>query len=246
MKKVSVIAGVFFINLFFFFAAGNSAFKEAKEGTGTIVIKKCSDFQVTGEGRSEDWNKTEWIDLRKQDNGKSDYKAKVKVLYSDSGIYFLFSCEDKKLTSTIKGDNLDIFTEDVVEVFLWTDENFPVYFEYELSPMDYELPIMVPNNGGKFFGWLPWHYDGDKKTRHATAVRGGRKESGAAVEGWTAEFFIPYKLLAPLSNVPPSAGTKWRANMYRIDYDNGATHYSWQKTSGSFHEYEKYGTFLFE
>ena len=53
--------------------------------------------------------------------------------------------------------------------------------------------------------------------------------SGGSVSGWMAEFFIPYKLLVPLNNVPPVSGTKWRANMYRIDYDNGTKYFAWQK-----------------
>jgi hypothetical protein len=146
----------------------------------------------------------------------------------------------------MKADNLNLWEEDVVEVFLWTSEDFPVYFEYELSPLNYELPIMVPNYNGTFLGWLPWHYDGDRKTRHATGITGGEKKSGSTVSGWVAEFFIPYKLLAPLNQVPPASGTRWRANMYRIDYDSGAAHFAWQKTNRSFHEYNKFGTFIFE
>ncbi len=42
------------------------------------------------------------------------------------------------------------------------------------------------------------------------------------------------------------AATKWRANMYRIDYDNGMTTFSWQETEETFHEYKKFGTFIFE
>ena len=84
------------------------------------------------------------------------------------------------------------------------------------------------------------------RTRHATSVTGGIKESGNIVSGWIAEFFIPYKLLAPLSRVPPLSGTRWRANMYRIDYDNGIVPYSWQKTDKTFHDYNKFGTFIFE
>ena len=130
--------------------------------------------------------------------------------------------------------------------FLWTSEDFPVYFEYEISPMNYELPIMVPNYKGKFLGWLPWKYDGDRKIIHATSVEGGVKKSGSKVSAWIAEFFIPYKLLSPLPQVPPASGTKWRANMYRIDYDKGAAHFVWQRTSRSFHEYNSFGTFVFE
>jgi hypothetical protein len=62
-----------------------------------------------------------------------------------------------------------------------------------------------------------------------------------------AEFFIPYKLLNPLPNVPPSPGTLWRANMYRIDYDKEkSASFSWQKTNVNFHDYQNFGTFKFE
>lgn len=212
----------------------------------SITIKKSQDFEITGSGSSDYWKGTEWINLVQQDQNASVYKTKVKVLYSATGIYFLFNCEDKKLTSSMKADNLNLWEEDVVEVFLWTDEDFPVYFEYELSPLNYELPIIVPNYKGTFLGWLPWHYEGDRRTRHATSVMDGNKLSGGSVSGWIAEFFIPYKLLAPLNQVPPVSGTRWRANMYRIDYDYGAAHFAWQKTNRSFHEFNKFGTFIFE
>ncbi len=112
--------------------------------------------------------------------------------------------------------------------------------------MNYELPIIVPNYKGKFLGWLPWNYEGDKKVVHATSARGGEKAGGAQVDGWMAEFFIPYRLLEPLPKVPPQSGTRWRANMYRIDYDKGASHFSWKKTTGTFHDYNNFGTFVFE
>lgn len=211
-----------------------------------LVIRKCTDFNITGDGTNDQWNKTDWVFLSHQGSDFIDYKTRVKVLSSTAGIYFLFDCEDEKLTTTLKGDNLNLWEEDVVEVFLWPAEDFPVYFEYEVSPMNYELPILVPNYKGKFLGWLPWNYEGDKKVVHATSVRGGEKVSGGKVTAWTAEFFIPYKLLAPFPEVPPESGTRWRANMYRIDYDKGSSHFSWRKTSGTFHDYNRFGTFIFE
>jgi hypothetical protein len=209
----------------------------------SITVKRCTDFDIAGDGRSVEWNKAEWIKLVQEGPENPAYETKVKVLYSGSGIYFLYSCGDKKLTSSMKSDNMNLWEEDVVEAFLWTDEEFPVYFEYELSPFNYELPIMVPNNKGTFLGWLPWHYEGDRKTRHATSVV---KSDGQNITGWIAEFFIPYNLLAPLSQVPPESGARWRANMYRIDYDNGQVPFAWQKTTRTFHEYKKFGKFIFE
>lgn len=222
----------------------NSSLIAAESDQDSVIVKKCQDFKITGDGLTDQWKTAEWINLLQPDHDNPAYNTKVKVLYSKSGIYFLFHCGDKKLTSTMKADNLNLWEEDVVEVFLWTDENFPVYFEYELSPFNFELPIMVPNNNGNFLGWLPWHYEGERRTQHATSIS---RENGKEISAWEAEFFIPYKLLAPLSNVPPQSGTKWRANMYRIDYDKGSElPFAWQKVTGTFHEYKKFGTFIFE
>src|SRR3989304_3771042 len=91
-------------------------------------------------------------------------------------------------------DLLDRCTQDVFEFFLWPDESQPVYFEYEISPLGFELPILVPNFDGKFLGWRPWHYEGDRKIRKAVSVSGGIARPGADITGWTAEDFIPYEL----------------------------------------------------
>lgn len=213
----------------------------------TLVVKKTEDFIITGQGNDPAWQQTDWVILPFRHSPPVAQQTRAKVLYSETGLYFLFACEDEKITATLTEDFADLFNEDVVEVFLWTDERFPVYFEYELSPLDHELPLLVPNFEGQFLGWLPWHYTGDRRTRHATHVTGGEKASGASIQQWNAEFFIPYTLLAPLNNVPPQKGTAWRANLYRIDYDSGTFRsWQWQPIEKRFHEYEKFGTFLFE
>lgn len=220
-----------------------SASASAFDTAGNVLkVTKTTDFEINGEGTATEWNQTEWITLPKRSNANISYQTQFKILYSASGIYCLYRCEDKKITATLKGDFLDLYNEDVVEAFFWTDENFPLYFEYELSPLGYELPIIVPNNKGYFFGWRPWHYEGNRKTKHAAHIT----THGDNVVNWTAEFYIPYALLKPLTNVPPQPGTKWRANFYRIDYDKGITEWSWQLTRTTFHDYERFGTLIFQ
>jgi hypothetical protein len=154
---------------------------------------------------------------------------------------------DATLTATMTEDFMDLWNEDVFEVFLWTDERYPVYFEYEISPLNYELPILVPNFGGEFLGWRPWHYEGERRVRKATSVAGGRREPKASIEGWTAEFFVPYALLKPLQNVPPKPGTRWRANFYRMDYDGAKrTAWAWAPVAGTFHEIARFGELVFK
>ncbi|HET9825838.1 MAG TPA: carbohydrate-binding family 9-like protein [Chitinophagaceae bacterium] len=205
-------------------------------------VKPTMDFDISGEGSADNWNNSDWLELSKDKDAGVGYQTKFKMLYSDSGIYCLYYCEDKKVTATINEDFLDLWHEDVVEVFFWTDESVPIYFEYELSPLNHELPLIVPNFNGKFLGWRPWHYEGRRKVRHATHIN----KNGNVVTSWTAEFFIPYALLAPLNNVPAQKGTRWRANFYRIDYDNGEASWQWQTVRTNFHDYQSFGHVLFD
>jgi predicted TIM-barrel fold metal-dependent hydrolase len=214
---------------------------------GVLKVKATTDFVVTGEGKNAAWSKAEWVAVPQRTKDGLPYESRIKLLYSGTGLYCLFEGTDKKLTAKIEKDFENLWEEDVFEIFLWPDEKHATYFEYEISPLNYELPILVPNFDGKFLGWRPWHYDGPRKTRKGTAVTGGPKKFGAAINSWSAEVFLPYALLEPLQNVPPKSGTVWRANFYRVDYDDGkTTRWTWVPVGPSFHEYQKFGKLEFE
>ena len=214
--------------------------------------RKTVDFELKGDGSSEEWNQTEWIELPQRLNLEkvSGYSTRLKVLYSEKGFYTLFESRDSLITSPFDSDFEELWRGDVVEVFLWTDTSKPNYFEYELTSLDYELPLIVSNIEGDLLSWIPFGdtYDNesDRKVRHKTSVKGGKKENGASINSWTAEMFIPFKLLYPLENIYPESGTIWRGNFYRIDYDVGETHWSWSPYEGNFHDYENFGLLRFE
>lgn len=219
-----------------------SALELSAQKKPDLIVRHTTDFELTGDGASSSWQKADWITMPKR-KGTSTYQTRAKLMYSETGIYGVFDCSDQKITATLKEDFADLYKEDVIEVFFWTDESTPLYFEYELSPLNYELPILVPNFGGNFFGWRPWHYDEARKTRHATQIIKGKDGN---VTGWIGEFFIPYALLKPLQNVPPKSGTTWRANLYRIDYDEAYSSWTWQPVQTNFHDFERFGTIQFE
>ena len=221
---------------------------EKKDAQEIYRIVPTDDFEITGKGENEKWNRADWLQLprRRPVMAENSLSTQMKAMYSENGIYFLFICQDKVLSSTMLADFLDLWKEDVVEVFLWTDEELPFYFEYEISPLDYELPLLISNENMELLRWQPFYYEENRKTKHATSVQGGQKKSGAEINSWTAEFFIPYKLLSPLKNVPPKKGTTWRANFYRNDYDSGSASWSWKPVEKGYHEYDKFGVVLFE
>ena len=207
-----------------------------------LIVKRTNNFDITGAGNADAWKATEWVALARR-KGTADYATRAKLLYSETGIYCLFSCKDDKITASLKEDFANLWTEDVVELFLWPDESTTLYFEYELSPLNHELAILVPNMDGHFLGWRPWQYEGARKVRHAAHIV--RMQDGNPTE-WLAEFFVPYELLKPLRNVPPKKGSEWRMNMYRIDYDHGNTSWSWKPVRGTFHDFERFGVMKFE
>jgi hypothetical protein len=239
MKKIS---GLLTAILSFAFTALPAQPTDNSTPAGHIMhVVKCMDFALTGDGTEAAWRSAQWTDLKQQQAGAL-YSTQFKIMYSDSGIYCLYQCMDSAIVSTLKGDFLDLWHEDVVEAFFWTDERIPVYFEYELSPLNYELPIMVPNYDGNFYGWRPWHYEGKRLTRHAVAIKENTNHEG---NSWTAEFYIPYLLLKPVISVPPARGSRWRANFYRIDYDRGQSEWSWLPVPGTFHDYKRFRTLEF-
>lgn len=212
-----------------------------------LHVKGTEDFEVTGTGSAPAWLTTSWTSLRRRQEDGHPYNTRFKILHSTTGIYLLMDGSDKKLTTTGRKDFSNLWEEDVYEAFFWTDESAPLYFEYEISPMGFELPILVSNNGGTFMGWLPWYYLNERRIRKATSATGGPKKEGGDVLGWTAEIFIPYALFKGINNAPPAPGTRWRANFYRVDHDDGkTTQWEWAPVGPSFHEYRKYGVLIFD
>lgn len=246
MKKTITIL------LLLIFAMTKPTISQISSDLPQIVVKKTDDFELTGEGSSDEWNQTEWIELAQRLNLEktSGNTTKAKVLYSGTGLYVLFESRDSLITTPFDSNFEELWRGDVVEVFLWPDTSKPNYFEYEISPLDYELPLIVSNIDDDLMSWIPFGdtYDNesDRKVRHKTSVKNGEKKNGATIDLWTAEFFIPFKLLHPLNNIYPESGTTWRANFYRIDYDSGETHWSWSPYEGNFHDYENFGVLRFE
>lgn len=229
----------------------------SKSGTGEeegrieeiipLLVRKCADFNLTGKGDNHEWSMTEWNYLKKLDSSSKIYSSKFKILYSAKGIYVLFNGDDDKISTEYAKDFEDLFKADVFEVFFHTDPETPVYFEYEINQLNKELVLLVTKVNGKFHGWMPWHYEKERKIKKMVNVVGGKKIANAKITSWSAELFFPYELLTALGNVPPTSGTLWNANFYRLDYDSGKMiRWAWGPVQNSFHELEKFRPIKFE
>jgi len=212
-----------------------------------LIVYRCTDFTVTGKGENQEWQKAPWMALNKIDKAAKEYDSKFKIMYSLSGIYVLFAGEDEKITSDFTNDFENLYEADVFEVFFHPEPAQTIYFEYEISPLDKELVLLIPNMNGKFMGWIPWNYVGKKKVVKKVNIVGGQMNPNASIKGWSAELFFPYELFDPLINVPPKSGMRWNANFCRLDYDGGkSVAWSWSPVKVSFHEFKKFYPIQFE
>jgi len=72
-----------------------------------------------------------------------------------------------------------------------------------------------------------------------------RKAALPAAAGLPA-FLSPSKSFNPFKMYLRNPETKWRANMYRIDYDDKMLLYLWAEFENTFHDFRHFGTFNFE
>jgi hypothetical protein len=216
-----------------------------KESQGSLLVRKCIDFPISGKGTNDEWSKTEWNQLTKLDEGGKQNVTKFKILYSSTGVYVLFHGDDEKITTKAYKDFESIFNGDVFEVFFHTNPQVNIYFEYEVNHLGKELILTISNLDGKYNSWIPRNRTGIQKM---VDVAGGNPEIGGEIMSWSAEIFFPYGAMGLLPGVPPSSGTEWNANFCRLDYDSGSMiKWSWSPSiKKSFHELDKFRSIKFE
>ena len=228
----------------------------------TAIIRKTSDFTITGRGDNAAWDKTGWQQFIKIDSGGKNYSSKSKMLYSEKGLYILFSGEDDRITTKNYKDDDEIYEGDVFEFFLQPDPVQPPYFEYEINQLDKQLILILSGSPNANLAWSPWRYEykmnpiiqkkvaisSGTKNRGVVVKTGEALKPGAEIKYWSAEIFFPYEVLGLLPGLPPKSNMVWRANFCRIDYDSGKMiQWTWsKKIKSSFHELENFGYIVFE
>ena len=169
-------------------------------------------------------------------------KTEVRAFWTDSDLYLLFISPYSELNLWLPADNskdrLKLWDRDVVEFFLGDDwQNIRHYREFEIAPtgdwVDLAIDLDKPGDGGAEWnsGWQ----------------RQGRIDEKIHI--WYAAARVP---LHSVSEKQVSAGTKWRANLYRIDglgTDPERHFMCWQETCAPNrdpnHVPEHFGTLVF-
>jgi len=173
--------------------------------------------------------------------GYPKLKTEVRGFWTDTDLYLLFTCPYTTLNLWLPADNSKdrdkLWDRDVVEFFLGDDwKDIKHYREFEIAPTGDWIDLAINLNKES--------YDSSWQSGWA---RQGRIDEKNHV--WYAAARVP---LTSVSAQPVKAGTKWRANLYRIEGQgpDAQRHFMcWQPTCvvnrDPNHVPEHFGTLIF-
>jgi hypothetical protein len=162
---------------------------------------------------------------------RPEISTTCRALWSDRYLYLGYECPFTTLTDFGKARKTErikppdaLWEKDVVEAFVAPNpDRLDLYTEYEWAPNDEAIDLRIRKPEFDF-GWssgMEWKVRVDERKKV-----------------WTCEVRIPIK---SLSDVPPSAGTRWRLNLYRIDRAHKAFLAMNPTMNGSFHTPDRFG-----
>lgn len=166
--------------------------------------------------------------------------TRVSVSHDETRLFVTFEYEDDHVVATLTRRDEDLYTEDVLEIFL-APRRLEEYFEIEVSPL------------GTLFDARVWSPDRRRATMEVdrswdcdglSAVTETIDEAGPLLLRTVVT--VPFRSLGLEA---PRSGEEWRANFYRIDrHPEGDLFAAWSPTGASppdFHLPERFGTIIF-
>ena len=218
---------------------------EVSSPTASFSVPHVSQAQeLNTDPHSPTWSHASSTWIGRDCTHQIDYpklKTEVRGFWTDSDLYLLFISPYDELNLWLPADNtkdrLNLWDRDVVELFLGDDwENIKHYREFEIAPTG---------------DWVDLAIDLEHES-YGAAWNSGWQRQGRIDEKkhiWYAAARVP---LRSVSEKPVMTGTKWRANLYRIDGlgpDSQRRFMCWQPTCvvnrDPNHVPEHFGTLLF-
>ena len=214
------------------------AAEPAAESTPAPVLKAArieKDFELDGDLTKAAWQKSTPVHVclsLKEAQARPELSTTVRCLWSAEYLYLSYECPYKKLTvfePVSPKERIGLWDKDVVEAFIGSDlKNIRRYTEFEVSPTNERLDLLIIDRPKVDFGW-------DSKFQSATKI-----DEKAKV--WRSEWRIP---LTALCEEKPKTGTRWRLNLYRNDRA-GDVFLAWNPTlTETAHTPERFGVLEF-
>jgi len=176
--------------------------------------------------------------VRSLDGKPAAAATEARLLWDDQALYVAFQCEDANVATPFTRDDEQLYTSNVVEIFLNPSGDLAHYVEIEVAPSNALFDAsFTGRRAGMDLGW-------SSGARHAVQVDGTLNDPRDVDRGWTVELAIPF---AKLPGGPkPKRGDEWRFNLYRLRQPPGEGQAYSPPMVGDFHAVEKFATLRFE
>jgi hypothetical protein len=224
----------------------------ALPGLSQTVTHACppvSDaFVIDGKLDEAGWKGLDSLPLVMNNNptgGKPGVATQVLAAWSKTRLYVAFVAYTRNVKATITKHDGELYTEDVVEMFIDPDGDGKNYMELEWNCLNTSLDFEFAGvRTGDNTGWAP------AGMQNAVSVRGTANHTGDVDTSYTVEISIPWDALKTWSKgaLPPKAGDKLPINFYRIDHPAKGVEnlMAWSPTGAAdFHRPDKFGQLIF-
>ncbi|KFF04577.1 carbohydrate-binding family 9-like protein [Flavobacterium reichenbachii] len=208
-----------------------------------IPIPKTNEKLII-DGDLSDW-KTPFLGpfVIHNSGGKATQNTFVSLSWNNENLYIAYRSEDSNIIGKSQPKDSKIYeTDDLVEMFIDPDGDGKNYFEIGVNAFsthyDMAVKCISPDCGG-------WNTDMNYNISDLETA------SKITEEGFCIEIKIPFSSLEKIKNggfTKPKAGTKWKANTFRIDYGNTTEYLALQYYKSlkfGFHHPEEFAVFEF-
>ena len=179
---------------------------------------------LTIDGRLDEaaWQAAPWTDefgdIEGAGRPRPTWPTRAKLLWNDSTLFIAATLREPQLWATQTHHDDIIFQDNDFEVFINPDNTTHRYFEIEFNARNNTFDLFLPKpyrNGGDAL--VSWHAAG---LRSAVGLAGTLNRPQDQDSSWTLEMALPLKLLRlGYFTAPPTAGTLWRLNFSRVEWD---------------------------
>ncbi|MEG2102903.1 MAG: carbohydrate-binding family 9-like protein [Flavobacterium sp.] len=174
---------------------------------------------------------------------KASQNTTVSFAWNDENFYIAFRSLDSKIIGSKQKKDSPIFkTDDLVEIFIDPDGDGQNYVEIGVNAFSTNYDMLLKCISAECGGW---------KTSMAFDIEELETISKITTEGYCTEIKIPFSSLVKIENgnfKKPEIGTKWKGNVFRIDYDSNTEYLSLQPYKSlkfGFHQPEEFAVFEF-
>ena len=252
MKRGTII-GLSLCGLFLFGCHPKPKVEERKIPRTYICHQTIEKIKVDGILDEPDWQRAKPLSFFRltrdepQTHPPAESPASGKLLWDNNNLYIGIEAKDKDIWATIKEHDGKLWQEDVLEAFFKPDKNKPSYFEFEFSPKNATLDLMIPRGGARSFEYMK-SYESNLKS--AVKVYGTLDDWKDIDEKWVLEVAIPFSAFKEVVP-PPKLEDEWFFALCRYDYsvylEEGVELSSSAKLSRlNFHLWEDYDKLLFQ